>query len=434
MARAKHAHAMKVIRINTADRGGGAERLAWVLFKGMQRRGMDSWLLVGDKKTDDDRVVPFWGSPFIDYRPYGRLWHRLRQDIRKWIDQRLGLEDFHHPFSKHIETITGSRPDVVHCHNLHGGYFDLRVLANVSRTYPVFITLHDAWWLTGHCAIPLDCTRWKHGCGRCPYLSIPPAVKRDATRFNWRRKQRINNRSRIYVAARTHWVLERARQSILSAAMVEGRVVTHGIDLGVYRPAADRAKVRAALNISPEVSLVVFVANLAKENPYKDYATMREALERLGANGQQPKRAIWFYCIGGSAADQYVGGVLIRHIPWTRPEELARYYQAADVYLHAGKGGTFGQAIAEAMACGTPVVTIRLGGVPDVCSDGVHGLLVAPGNAEEMAKALEQILNDHTLRARLGSQAAESAKVRFDQERMITEYAEWYAEVLQNHR
>ena len=139
---------------------------------------------MGQKKSADDHVIPFYESPYFDYRPYDRSMVRIQQACRKWLTTTLGREDFDFLYSKHLLELTGSRPDLVHCQNLHGGYFDLRVLAEISHQVPLFLTLHDCWSFTGHCAHSFDCERWQTGCGSCPYLSNPPAVRaiaRDGT-------------------------------------------------------------------------------------------------------------------------------------------------------------------------------------------------------------------------------------------------------------
>jgi glycosyltransferase involved in cell wall biosynthesis len=417
----------KVLTVNTTDRGGGAERVARALFEGFRRRGLESWLIVGDKKTDDPRVMPFFDSPFIYYRPYGLPGV---QTLLKWIkglDGALGLEDFHHPYSKYLRTMTGSPPDVIHCHNLHGGYFDPRVLPALSRRTPVYLTLHDCWAWTGHCAYPFECTRWQTGCGACPRLQTPPALRRDGTRWNWHRKRRIYARSRLRIAAGSRWLLHRAERSILAPAIVESRLIPCGIDLKVFRPGS-REEARRRLGIPPDIHMLLFVAHQARSNPFKDYATMRASVARLAGASE---RDLHFYCVGEAAPDERAGRVLIRHVPFQAiPEQLAWYYQAADAYLHAAKEEVFGVVIAEAMACGIPVVATGVGGIPEVFADREHGFLVPPGDPESMAQALAKLLQEPDLRGHLGRQAADYARRCYDEETMIDAYLEWFRESL----
>ena len=213
----------KVVIVNTADLGGGAEHMSMAVLDGFTRLGVDTWLLVGDKKTDHPRVMPFFLSPLFDYRPYEKVLYQAGLEFRHRADRYLGLEDFNYPYANHILELTGSAPDLVLCHNLHGGYFDLRAIAALSRRVPVVLRLFNSWLMTGHCASTLGCERWQAGCGRCPDLTIPPAIRRDATNFNWHRKRRAFDDARLFVSLDTQWMLDRARRSLLAPAVVEYR-------------------------------------------------------------------------------------------------------------------------------------------------------------------------------------------------------------------
>ena len=74
---------------------------------------------------------------------------RIAEPIRK-LKIRQGLEDFEFRVTRRRLNLTPERPDVIHCHNLYEGYFDLRALSALSRHVPVILTLHDEWLLTGH--------------------------------------------------------------------------------------------------------------------------------------------------------------------------------------------------------------------------------------------------------------------------------------------
>ena len=71
---------------------------------------------------------------------------------------------------------------------------------------------------------------------------------------------------------------------------------------------------------------------------------------------------------------------------------------------------SFGRVLVEAMACGLPIVATRVGGIPEIVREGKDGLLVAPGNTEEMAEAFLKLLKDGSLRDRLGKSGLERAE------------------------
>ena len=160
--------------------------------------GMKFWLAVGRKFTADPHVLELdhdkYRGPIarmtarllrstatrMKRHDMGRLQcviETLTQPSREW-KRRQGQEDFDFPASHTLLGLTPRPPDIVHFHNMHGGYFDLRALPVISRRIVVVVTLHDSWLLSGHCAHSFDCERWRSGCGSCPDLSIPPAIRR----------------------------------------------------------------------------------------------------------------------------------------------------------------------------------------------------------------------------------------------------------------
>ena len=434
---------LRVLQVNTRDRGGGAEGSAWNLFQGLARRGFDSWLAVGQKLSKNENVFELadkgrlsaWVQALEDRRSgtrpqRGLLFRKTRAGLRwmleprRFVSQRLlGFEDFGFPATYSLLQLPPREPSIVHLHNLHGGYFDLRALPELSRRVPVILNLRDEWLLTGHCAYSMGCDRWRTGCGHCPDLQRYPAVRRDTTAFNWRRKRRIFRSSRLYVTAPSRWLLERARLAFPTAADI--RLITNAIDLNTFRP-GDRAAARATLGLDEETWVVVFSAHSA----FKDFGCVHDALQRLHAD--VPIVAL---CLGRDGATERVGEVELRFLGYVRePGSVAACIQASDVFVHATLGEAFGKGAAEAMACGIPVVASEVGGLPEVVRDGVDGILVAPGDAGAMASALDRLRTDASLRMALGANAVKRANEQFSLDRQVTEFVSWYREVLQDWR
>ena len=432
---------LRILQVNTSDVGGGAEGSAWDVFQAYRHRGFDSWLAVGRKLSDDPGVLVI---PNDENRPiWTRLWRQIQVrgtgtplersarlmgklawlgEPRRYAQLRLGVEDFCYPGTWKLLGLPPRRPTVVHCHNLHGNYFDLRILPWLSRQVPVIINLRDAWLLSGHCAHSFGCGRWKVGCGHCPDLTIYPRVSRDATSHNWRRKRHLYARSRLYITTPSHWLMDRVRESMLRG--VQHRVIPNAIDLATFRP-GDRDTARRILGLPLNARIVLMVAH----SQFRDLETMEAALchiRRVSENG-----SLLFTCLGRENPERPLGQGTIRYIGVERDKRrVASYYQAADVYIHAAFGEAFGKTITEAMACGTPVVATAVGGIPEQISDGSTGFLVPPSDAEAMCRAIECLLSDEDLRSRISQAAAEHAKKRYGLERQVDAFLQWYEEVL----
>ncbi len=89
------------------------------LLHGFEALGTETWMAVATKHTDDPRVLTFYDSPHVDYTPEHPI-SRARLAMRRNLDSWLGIEDFNHPYTRHVTELAGEEPDVVLCNNLHG--------------------------------------------------------------------------------------------------------------------------------------------------------------------------------------------------------------------------------------------------------------------------------------------------------------------------
>ena len=191
---------MRILQVNTNDTRGGAAQVANDLHHAYLDLGHDSWQIVGHKLGRDEHTLPlsqelassWWQRPFWKaektvarhrFRGARRLRSLLRMSANPhhFTDWVNGYEDFHYPATKHLLDIISPKADILHLHNLHGHYFDLRQLPYLTHHLPTVLSLHDAWLLSGHCAFSFDCDRWRIGCGHCPDLTIQPPIRKDST-------------------------------------------------------------------------------------------------------------------------------------------------------------------------------------------------------------------------------------------------------------
>lgn len=110
--------------------------------------------------------------------------------------------------------------------------------------------------------------------------------------------------------------------------------------------------------------------------------------------------------------------------------DLADLYAALDVVVCCSINEGLPATLVEAGAAGRPVVATAVGGVPDVVTDGVNGLLVPAGDAEALAGAIEAVLADPELAARLGREGRQLAFARYGAQRLVDETEELYRRLL----
>jgi glycosyltransferase involved in cell wall biosynthesis len=150
------------------------------------------------------------------------------------------------------------------------------------------------------------------------------------------------------------------------------------------------------------------------------------AIARIGTSAERP---IVFVAAGDGklAADirakADAAGLATRFPGTLSPDDLRAALSAADVVLHPSDMETFGMSVAEAMACGRPVIATAVGGVPEITGhSGRAGLLVPLGDVDALADAVRVLLADPARRAAMGDAARRRIESRFPLSAMVEGY------------
>ena len=159
---------------------------------------------------------------------------------------------------------------------------------------------------------------------------------------------------------------------------------------------------------------IVFFGRLSRD---KGADVLLEALARLKARREAPEALIIgrgdeAEALSAQASRLGLDGC-VRREPWVAPERLAEVLARASVVALPSRHESFGNAMAEAMAVGAPLVSCAAGSIPEVVAADETGLLVPPGDAEALAAAIGRLLDDRALAARLGEAGRARVRARF---------------------
>ncbi len=409
-----------VLHLSTWDNRGGSGRAAYRLHLGLCRRGLRSRMLVAFRQTDDPDVRILGG----------RVLGRLDRACGRVVD-RTGLQYLGYPSSLALPRHPWVREaDVIQVFNTHGGWLSHRVLAPLSRRRPVVWRLSDMWALTGHCGYAYECERWRTGCGACPHLEEYPRLPWDTSALLWRLKRRVYAASRLVLVTPTTWLADLARTSPLLGRFPV-HVIPNGLDLDRFRP-RPRAEARARLDLPADGPMLFFGA-ASLEEARKGAAYLRDALARLG----DPLAARLTLLVGGAGGEGWrpPGPFTVRRLGFVDDDErLALAYAAADLFVLPTVAENLANAILESLACGTPVVSFAVGGVPEAVRHLDTGYLATPRDAESLAEGLRRLLADDDARARMGRRAREVAEAEYGLDLQARRFATLYEDVVRERR
>lgn len=396
--------------INTHDRSGGASKVAFMLADHFRKKEKQTGLWVHAKKTAEP-----WVFEMPSRAKTHRFWHHVEYAAQNggWLDIEK-ISPLNLFTDSHFQ-----RCDIVHFHNLHGGYFSYALLPYFAKSRKLIWTLHDEHIITGHCGFSMKCKGWETGCGDCPDLNIYPSVKKDRTKELLRLKRKWISRAAPLLIAPSQWLAERIRYSYPELAS-RVKVIPNGINTDVFKPDNQKAAHRKKLGWNLDWKVVFYAAELSTQNPYKGGKIIMNLLE----SGLPPGWKL--VTVGGNTSRFTNDHIPIGYI--SSEQEMCELMKASDVMLYPTAADNHPLIVLEALASGLPVVASHLGGIPEIISEGKNGFLVSDyQNPGSFLNALIRYFNlPQDDQSMLAEFSAQDARVRFNAKRMFMEYEQTY--------
>lgn len=303
------------------------------------------------------------------------------------------------------------QPDIIHLHNLHYFCINLPTLFRYIKKNRIRVvwTLHDCWSFTGHCPhfILSGCEKWKTGCHHCKsYRAYPKSHVDDSRRMYKFKKKWFTGIDNLILVTPSQWLADLTRHSFLKEYTV--KVINNGINCSVFSPRESDFRERYKCE---EKKIILGVAfDWSNKKGLNVFESMAECLSDdyqivlVGTN---------------STIDKNLPTNIISIHRTENQSKLADIYSAADVFVNPTREDTFPTVNMEALACGTPVITFRTGGSPEIVDDSC-GCVV--DNKNEMIEAIIRICNENPY----SKEACVARGRTFDMDNTIEEYIKLY--------
>ncbi len=343
------------------------------------------------------------------------LFHRVLSEL-------TGLEGFFSviPTLKLIKKIKKFEPDIIHFHILHGWYINLPIFFRFLKKYkkPVIWTMHDCWAFTGHCPYfdLVKCEKWKTECKNCVSYRNYPYSRLDNSRFMHKTKKKLfSELPDLTIVTPSVWLSDLVKQSFLNKYPV--KVINNGINLSVFNP--KNSDFRKSNNISEDKFVILGVAFDWDER--KGLDVFKKLANDLNDDFQ-------IVLVGtNELIEKELPEKIVTVRKTKNAEILSEIYSAADLFVNPTREENYPTVNMEAIACGTPVVTFKTGGSPEILNVDT-GRVVEYGNYEAMLSAIKDIYNQKPFSSQICTEFAK----KFDMNDKFREYVELYEQIYNN--
>ena len=302
---------------------------------------------------------------------------------------------------------------MIHLHNLHGWYINFPLLFKYIKKNNIRViwTLHDCWTFTGHCPHfdMIGCEKWKTGCYQCPQIGEYPASYADISKWMYKhKKQWFTGVEDMTLVTPSEWLANLTRQSFLKDYPV--KVINNGIDLSIFKPT--ESDFRKKYDLEDKFILLGVAFGWGKRKGLDVFIELSKRLDER-------------YQIVLVGTDENVDKQLPKNIisiyRTQNQTELAEIYTAADLFVNPTREENFPTVNIESLACGTPIVTFRTGGSPEIIDESC-GVVVEKDDIDGMQKEIERIYEKRPF----GQEDCVKRAQNFDMNDKFAEYVELY--------
>ena len=359
--------------IDVTCKSGSTGAIVYNLYQRLRADGHEAAVCYGrGAYVEDDNIFKFG----LDFETA----------IHAGLARITGLNGCFSPMSTRrlIRFIDSFNPDVVHIHELHAYFVNIKPLLDYLKAKKIRIiwTFHCEYMYTGKCGVSYDCERWKDSCGNCPEIKrYPKSLFFDFTKRMFREKKALLSDLDFTIVAPSQWLANRVEMSFLKGKNVT--VVHNGIDTEqVFYPRskAEIDALKETYELQNKKIVLSVAADIMSDN--KGGKTVLELSKRF------VDEKIHFILVGADRNDTVESNVTL--VQRTKSQnELALWYSAADVFLICSKQETFPTTCLEAICCGTPVVGTDVGGTKETVP-APYGVFCAPDDLDGLAEAIRR--------------------------------------------
>lgn len=390
---------MKIIQINATCGVGSTGKIAVSISELLTALGTDNKIFYSALSNGYQQGISFATAKYIKIQSLkshilGNYGFNSKRETKKMI---MKLEDF--------------SPDIVLIHNIHGHDVNLEMLFEYfkKKKIKVFWTFHDCWAFTGYCThfMMVKCNKWQTGCGSCPQKNKYSCFFERSSEM-YKKKKDLFIGIDLTIITPSSWLADQVKKSFFYKCQV--KVINNGINLQIFRPT--ESNFREKYNLTKERFLLLGVAfNWEKSKGLDVFLELEKRLD---------SKKFQIVLVGtNEKIDRILSDNIISIHKTQNQLELAAIYTAADLFVNPTREDTYPTVNMESIACGTPVLTFKTGGSPEILDD-FTGSVVECDDIEALEKEILRIYEERPYK----QESCLNRAKKFNQDERYEEYIE----------
>ena len=378
---------LKVVHLNTYDGNGGAGRACLRLSDSLNANGVESKVLVYYKFGENPKITNLSEGIFAKFKAVFNIMAEryLTKLFVKAVKTPFSLQWFGKSLINRKEL---QEADIIHLHWINHGFLSPKFLAELDLLdKPIVWTFHDSNAFTGGCHVRYSCEHFHQQCGNCPLLKFDGP--NDISHKNWLRKQKAYSELNFHIVAPSSWMAKSVKESSL-LGLRNTSVIPNTIEIDVFKPYV-KAEAKKILKIPANHFVIMSGFMPSKNDKHKGTQYLIEALNELASRPEIPNAQIELVIFGNKDTKDmpvfpfkttFLGTI-------NKDDHLAKSYAAADVFVLPSLEDNLPNTVMESLACATPVVAFKTGGIPDMVKHLENGYLADYKSASDLADGIE---------------------------------------------
>lgn len=400
---------MKIAIISKANSsGGGASKVATQLTHMLQKQNIHVDHFTRSTSTNIP-TIPLYS----DFEK--KVYHRL-------LD--LGIQEYF-PFERKVlkkhDALNGY--DIFHFHDITSTVSPLTLKYLSDRGKKIVWTIHDCSVVTGGCLYPLDCKHYLTKCKNCPQLnSFGLARNFDFTHMFHRMKKYVLKNSNIKFIAPSKWIAELVYET--GYLKEYPTIIPNGVDTSIFKPLNKKAT-RSFLGLKQN-RFTILLSSVTLQNRYKGLKYAIEIIHKL-------KKINPYILIVGNESqelstklqgfDTFFTGLIKDDML------LNKYYASADIFLNTTVADNHPLTVLEAMASGTPNFGFSTGGIPEIVTNNIDGILTKH-QSSDLASEIERSFKSKSYKI-YGANAQKTIQNNYNQNDFLIKHLNLYQNITQ---